>query len=147
MALSSPRVAWPRQPLVWSPATIAKVKEQIALHEARALALQPIVARDITARDALRADATALDNASKEELRQAAEFKAMAATSTDKKQRESFNQFANELERFAKHSEEGAKTHRELARTLEETIRVMQASVAYHLERAAKLKTELANNS
>ncbi len=141
------RVGSSAVPLVWTPAMIAKVKEQIGLHEARAAALQPIVARDITARDSLKADATALDNAAKEELRQAAEFKNLAATATDKKQKEDFKDFANELERFAKHSEEAAKTHRELAHTLEETIRVMQASIAYHLDRAAKLKTQLANNS
>jgi hypothetical protein len=141
------RVGSSAVPLVWTPAMIAKVKEQIAIHEGRAAALQPIVARDTTARDSLRTDAAALDNAAKEELRQAAEFKALAAAATDKKQREEFNQFASELERFAKHSEEGAKTHRELARTLEETIRVMQASVTYHLGRAAALKTALANNS
>jgi hypothetical protein len=134
-------------PLVWTPALIARVKEQIALHEGRAAALQPIVARDITARDSLKADAVALDAVAKDELRQATDFKAMAATATDAKQRAEFNQFASELETFAKHSEESAKTHRELARALEEPIRHMQAAVAHHLARAAALKTALANNS
>jgi hypothetical protein len=134
-------------PLVWSPALIAKVKEQIGIHEGRAAALQPILARDITARDSLQADAAALEQVAKDELRQAAEFKSMAALATDKSHRKEFEQFANELENFAKKSEESAKTHRELSQRLAEPIRHMQADIAYHLERAAKLKTALANNS
>ena len=134
-------------PLVWSPAMIAKVKEQIALHEGRAATLQPIVARDITARDALTTDAVALDKAAKDNEKQAAEFRATAATAPDEKTRKEFLVFAQELETYAKHSEESAKTHREVARRLEETIRVMQGAVTYHLDRAAKLKTALAQNS
>lgn len=134
-------------PLVWSPALIAKVKEQIAIHEGRAAALQPIVARDITARDSLVADAAGLETIAKDELRQAAEFKAMAALATDKAQRKQFEQFANELENFARKSEESAKTHREVAQRLAEPIRHMQADIAHHLAAAARLKTELANNS
>lgn len=141
------RVGQSAVPLAWTPAMIAKVKEQIAIHEGRAAALQPIVARDITARDSLKADAAALETVAKDELKQAAEFKSLAASATDPKQRAEFNQFANELETFAKHSEESAKTHRELARALEEPLRHMQAAVAHHLARAAALKTALANNS
>ena len=44
-------------------------------------------------------------------------------------------------------SEASAQAHREVARRLEETIRVMQGAVAYHLDRAAKRKTALAQNS
>jgi hypothetical protein len=134
-------------PLVWSPAMIAKVKEQIAIHEGRAAVLQPIVARDTTAHDSLVADAAALEAAAKEEARQSADFRGMAATATDEKTRKEFLVFAAELETFAKHSEEGARTHREVARRLEDTIKAMQAAVTYHLNLAAKLKTALANNS
>ena len=134
-------------PLVWSPALIAKVKTQIGIDEARAAALQPILARDIASRDSLQADATALDNIAKEEDKQAAEFKAMAELATDKKQRQEFNQFSNEMEAFSKRSEESAKNNREAARALNEPIRHMQAQIARHLARAAALKTALANNS
>lgn len=134
-------------PLVWSPAMIAKVKEQIAIHEGRAAVLQPIVARDTTAHDSLIADAAALETAAKDEARQSADFRGMAATATDEKTRKEFLVFAGELEGFAKHSEEAARTHREVARRLEETIRAMQAAVTYHLNLAAKLKTALAANS
>ena len=134
-------------PLVWSPAMIAKVKEQIAVHEGRAAVLQPIVARDNTAHDSLIADANALDQAAKDEARQSADFRTMAATATDEKTKREFLVFAGELETFAKHSEEAARTHREVARRLEDTIKAMQAAVTYHLNLAAKLKTALANNS
>jgi len=134
-------------PLVWSPALIAKVKEQIAIHEGRAAVLQPIVARDTTARDALLTDAVALDKAAKDEERQAGEFRNTANMATDKKTREEFHQFASEMERFAKHSEQSARTHREVARELGETIRAMQSVVAHHLDKAAKLKAALAANS
>jgi hypothetical protein len=134
-------------PLLWSPALIAKVKEQIALHEGRAATLQPIVARDITARESLTVDAVALDKAAKDNEKQAAEYRATAAMAPDEKTKKEFNGFAQELERFAKHSEESAKTHREVAHRLEETIHAMQGAVAFHLDRAAKLKTALAQNS
>ena len=134
-------------PLVWSPAMIAKVKEQIGIHEGRAAALQPVVTRDTTAHDALVADAALLEQAAKDEHNQAADFRSTAATAPDKKTREEFTAFANELETFSRHSEEAAKTHREVARRLEETIKNMQGAVAYHLAIAAKLKTALANNS
>lgn len=133
--------------LVWSPAMIAKVKEQIAVHEGRAAVLQPIVARDNTAHDSLVADAAALDAAAKDEAKQSADFRGMAATAVDEKTKKEFLGFAVELETFAKHSEEAARTHREVARRLEETIRAMQAAVTFHLNLAAKLKTALANNS
>lgn len=134
-------------PLVWTPAMIAKVKEQIGNHERRAAGLQPIVARDVAAHDALQTDAVALDRLSKDELAQAADYRVLANTATDKKQKDEFNAFAAENEVFAKHSEQAARTHREVAQRLEETIKTMQASVTYHLDRAAKLKTALANNS
>jgi hypothetical protein len=133
--------------LVWSPALIAKVKEQIAVHEGRAAVLQPIVARDNSAHDSLVADAAALETAAKDEARQSADFRGMAATTTDEKTRKEFLVFAGELETFAKHSEEAARTHREVARRLEDTIKAMQGAVTYHLNLAAKLKTALANNS
>ena len=134
-------------PLVWSPAMIAKVKEQIALHEGRAAVLQPIVARDTTAHDSLITDAAALEKAAKDNERQAADFRATAATATDEKTRKEFIVFANELDTYAKHSEEAARTHREVARRLEDTIKAMQGAVTYHLNAAARLKTALANNS
>ena len=134
-------------PLVWSPAMIAKVKEQIALHEGRAATLQPVVARDVTAHDSLLSDAGVLEKAAKDNERQAADFRATAMTAPDKKTREEFLVFASELEVYAKHNDEAARTHREVAKRLEETIRQLQATVAYHLAQAAKLKTALAANS
>lgn len=134
-------------PLIWSPAMIAKVKQQIALHEGRAATLQPIVARDVTAHDSLVADAAALDKAATDDASQAADFRATAATATDKKTREEFIVFANELDAYARHSAEAARTHREVARRLEETIKAMQGAVTFHLNAAARLKTALASNS
>jgi len=134
-------------PLVWSPAMIAKVKEQIALHEGRAATLQPVLGRDIVAHDSLISDAGVLEKAAKDDERQAADFRATAATAPDKKTREEFLVFARELDEYARHNEESARTHREVARRLEETIRQLQATVAYHLAQAAKLKTALAANS
>jgi hypothetical protein len=134
-------------PLVWSPTMIAKVKEQIALHEGRAATLQPVVGRDVAAHDSLVSDAAVLEKAAKDNDRQAADFRATAATAPDKKTREEFHVFAAELEAYARHNEEAARTHREVARRLEDTIKQLQATVAYHLAQAAKLKTALANNS
>ena len=147
LVLASIAVAAPSFSAGWSPARIAKVKELIAIQEGRAAALQPIVAGDITARDALLTNAAALDQIATEEAAQALEYRNMAATAPNRKTKAEFIGFAKKLETFANRSEESATTHRELALPLEETIENMQDDVALHLERAAELKTALANNS
>ena len=147
LVLASIAVAAPSFSEVWSPARIAKVKELIAIHEGRAAALQLIVADDITARDALLTNAAALDQVASEEAAQALEYRSMAATAPNRKKQTEFTVFAEKLETFADRSGKSATTHRELAQPLDESIQNMQDDVALHLERAAELKTALANNS
>ncbi|MCX5737079.1 MAG: hypothetical protein NTZ61_01000 [Proteobacteria bacterium] len=147
LVLASIAVAAPSFGEIWSPARIAKVKEQIAIQEGRAAALQPIVARDITALDALQTNAAALDELVRDEAAQALEYRNLAATAPDQNTQAEFTAFAYKLEIFANLSEQSAKTHRELAGRLEESIRRMQADLNRHLGKAAELKTALANNS
>lgn len=147
LVLASIAVAAPSFAEGWSPARIAKVKELIAIHEGRAAALQPIVAGDITARDALLTNAAALDQIATDEAAQALEYRNMAATAPNRRKQSEFTVFAEKLETFSNASETSATTHRELARPLEESIEDMQDDVALHLEKAAELKTALANNS
>jgi hypothetical protein len=147
LVLASIAVATPSFSETWSPARIAKVKEQIAIQEGRAAALQPIVAGDITARDALLTNAAALDQIATDEAAQALEYRNMAATAPSRKTRAEFTDFAEKLETFANLSEKSATTHRELAQPLDESIQNMQDEVALHLEKAAAQKTALANNS
>lgn len=147
LVVASIAIAAPSFSGVWSPARIAKVKELIAIQEGRAAALQPIVAGDITARDALLTNAAALEQIATEEAAQALEYRSMAATAPNRKKQAEFTVFAEKLETFANSSENSATAHRELAQPLEESIQNMQDDVALHLERAAELKTALANNS
>ena len=132
---------------VWSPAKIAKVKELIAIQEGRAAALQPIVEGDTTALDALLTDAAALDRLATEESAKAQEYRNMAATAPNPKTQAEFIDLAQKLETFATRSEKSATTHHELAQALEETLQNLRDALDLHLERAAELKTDLANNS
>jgi hypothetical protein len=147
LVLASIAVAAPSFAELWSPARIAKVKKLIAIQEGRAAALQPIVAGDNTALDALLTNAAALDQIATEEAAQALEYRNMAATAPNQKTQAEFTAFAEKLETFANRSEKSATTHRELARPLEESIQNMQDELALHLERAAELKSALAGNS
>lgn len=132
---------------VWSPERIAMVKEQITIHELRAVALQPIVDGDITARDALLSNADALDQTSTEEAAQALQYRNMAATAPNPKAQAEFIAFAAKVESFANRSVKSATIRRELARRLDETIQNMQDELTLRLERASELKTDLASHS
>lgn len=147
LVLASIAVTAPSFAGVWSPARIAKVKELIAIQEGRAAALQPVVAGDVTARDALLADAAALDQLAIDEAAQALEYRSMAAAAPNRRTRVEFTAFAEKLESFADLSGQSATAHRELAQPLDESIQTMQDEVALHLAKAAELKTALANNS
>jgi hypothetical protein len=130
-----------------NPATINPIKNTIALHEGRAAALQPIVVRDITARDALVADAAALDQTASNDRNQAASLRAKAASTPDSKTRNEFLALATEHDNFAKQSDESARIHREVTLRLDANIKLLQNAISSHLAEAAKLKTYLANNS
>lgn len=147
LVLASIAFAAPAFSAGWSPARIAKVKEQIAIQEGRAAALQPIVAGDIIARDALLTEADALDQLAADESAQALEYRNMAAAALNRRTRVEFNDFAAKLEGFADLSGQSAATHRELAQPLQASIQSMQDEVALRLAKAAELKTALANNS
>jgi hypothetical protein len=147
LVLASIAFASPSFAQVWSPERIAMVKELIAIYELRAVALQPIVDGDITARDALLSNADALDQTSSEEAAQALQYRNMAATAPNPKTQAEFIAFAVKLETYANRSVKSATTRRELARRLDETMENMQEELALHLERAAELKTDLANHS
>jgi hypothetical protein len=137
----------PAQPPSGNNPAVNAVKKNIALHEGRAAALQPVVARDIGARDSIVADAAALDGTARDDRTQAADYRTLAAVAPDAKTRTESLAFATKLETFARQSDDSAKIHRDTALRLDKTIKAMQAEVAFHLERAATLKTWLASNS
>jgi hypothetical protein len=130
-----------------NPGTINPIKNNIALHEGRAAALQPIVARDISARDSLVADAAALDQTAKDDRSQAADLRAKAAIVADPKTRAAILALATEHENFARQSDDSARIHREVTARLDTNIKLLQSAITSHLAEAAKLKTWLANNS
>ena len=133
--------------LLWTPAHITRVKDAIGVHEGHAKDLQPVVAADTTSRDALKTNAAALEKAAKDNRAQAIDYRTMASTETDKKNKEAFEHFANELDAFAKQNDEGAIWHKEAARKLDDHLANIQKVINWHLARAAELKTALANNS
>ena len=147
LLLASITFASPAFSEFWSPAKIAKVKEQIQIQEGRAAALQPIIADDANALDTLLANAAALDQLATDEAAKALEYRNMAATAPNRKMQAEFIAFAQKLETFATRSEKSATTHHELAQTLEETLQNLRDELALHLERAAELRTDLVNNS
>jgi hypothetical protein len=147
MGLASIVFASPAFSETWSPAKIAKVKELISIQEGRAAALQPIVESDTTALDALLTNAAALDQLASEESAKAQEYRNMAATAPNRKTQAEFIDFAQKLETYATRSAKSAATHHELAQALEDTLQNLQDALTLHLERAAELKTDLANNS
>ncbi len=71
----------------------------------------------------------------------------MAATAPNRKTQAEVIDLAQKLETFATRSGKSATTHHELAQALEETLTSLRDALALHLERAAELKTDLANNS
>jgi patatin-like phospholipase/acyl hydrolase len=147
LGLASIAFASPAFSDVWSPAKIAKVKEQISVQEGRAAALQPIIEADATALDALLANAAALDQLATDEASKAQEYRNMAATAPNPKTQAEFIVLAQKLETFATRSEKSATAHHELAQALDETLQNLRDDLTRHLERAAELKTDLANNS
>ena len=147
LGLASIAFASPAFSDVWSPAKIAKVKEQIAIQEGRAAALQPIIEDDATALDALLTNAAALDQLATDEAAKAQEYRNMAAAAPNPKTQAEFIDLAQKLETFATRSEKSATTHHELAEALEDTLQNLRDAVAHLLDRVAELKTDLANNS
>ena len=132
--------------LTLTPAQIAKLKQQIGLHEQRAKELQPLLARDVQARQDFLADVGTLGQNAKDMRTQAAELRA-SAPSLPPADRDNALAIAKDLETFAVHDDADARTKRELATKLEALIKSEQAAIQLHLDAAAKLKTFLATNS
>ena len=152
LALSGPALADVPAPapgavrLLWSPAQIAKARQEIGIQEARVKELQPVVQHDIQARQDFNADATNLDRNAKEMRARATDYQSAAATLTGK-DRDDLLAFVRELETFARHDEENAKIKRDFSHKLDDVIKSEQAAIQWHLEVAMRLKTALANNS
>jgi len=141
------QLAAPGQPVALTNASVAALKTNVALLEERVGALQPILARDSAARDALVASAAALDQSAKAERSDALVWRTKGSTAPDKKTRDESLALAALLDGFARQSDDGARLRRELSQRLDANLKAMQAEIATHLAQAAKLKTFLANHS
>ena len=123
----------------------AKIREQIAINEARAHELEPIIARDRQARHDVEVDWGALERHAREMRASAADFRGWA-NDLGGKARDDANGFANELEQFAQHDEENARGKHEISERLDRSIQGETAARDWHLKRAAWLRDWLSGN-
>ncbi len=139
---TAPVAGDPSQPLMRGE-HMAKIREEIHLHEQRAREIEPIIARDHQARHDVEADWLVLERHARDLHARANDFRSYAAELVGHQQNE-MNNFATELDQFAAHDEENARWQHEIGERLEHAIESENAMRDWHLKIAQRLKDWLA---
>ena len=125
---------------------LARIREEIHMHEQRARELEPIIARDRQARRDVEIDWVLLERHARELHARAADFRAYAGESMPPRAQGDMNMFANELDQFALHDEENAHGQHEIAERLDRSIETGNSTRDWHLRLAQRLRDWLQNN-
>ena len=123
--------------------TVQKIREEIALNQARANQLDPIIARDTQARNETNADAAALDNEARLMHARANEFRMFAMNMHPGHHRMNLEQMAHQLDDYAVHNEQLAAGQRDVSGRLSGLIARMIEGRNHHLEAANRLRAIL----
>jgi hypothetical protein len=124
---------------------MAKIREEVRLHEQRAHELEPIIARDHQARHDVEMDWIVLERHARDLHGRANDFRAYAGEVSGRAQND-MNTFAAELDQFAAHDEENAHWQHEMGDRLEHAIQSENLMRDWHLKLAQRLRDWLAAN-
>jgi hypothetical protein len=124
---------------------IAKIREEIRLHEARAHELEPMIARDRQARRDVEADWITLERHARDLHARANEFRAYAGEVSGRAQGD-MNTIAGELDASATHDEETARLQHDIAERLDRAIQVEDSTRDWHMKMAQRLRDWLSGN-
>jgi hypothetical protein len=126
----------------YNPEMIQKVNEEIRFNEDRARALDPIIARNVQARNDMNTDVAQLRDQAKGMFERARMYRDWAAR-TGGRHHEHLARTADELDRNGHHNEELANTEQDLAGRLQGLIVELQRTQAWHREVAQRWRESL----
>ena len=126
----------------WNPEFRSRMGEEIRENEARAQALNPIIARNKQARTDMVADVEQLSGQARG-MRERARWFRESAAGMDGRYREHFVRQAEELERSARTNDQLAAGQKDLAARLEATIHSLDELRLWHIEVARHLRESL----
>jgi hypothetical protein len=124
---------------------MARIREEVRLHEQRAHEIEPIIARDRQARHDVEVDWIVLERHAKELHAKANDFRSYAGDVGGRAQAD-MNNFATELDAFATHDEENAHWQHEIADRLDHAMASESQVRDWHLKMAQRLRDWLATN-
>jgi len=125
---------------------LARIREEIHLHEMRAHELEPIIARDRQARRDVEVDWIVLERHARDLHARANDFRAYASEALSPRAQADMNMFATELDQFAAHDEDNARGQHDIAGRLDHAIEIGNNTRDWHLKLAQRLRDWLAYN-